>query len=39
MRKKIDKLGWSEMIVDRITSEKPLCDECIDDLKTYFGKK
>lgn len=39
MRKKIDKPGQSEMTVDRITSGKPLSDECINDLKTYFGRK
>lgn len=30
---------WIEMTNNRLKSRKPLCDECIDDLKTYFGKK
>lgn len=31
--------GRSEITVDRIRSGKPLYGECINDLKTYFGRK
>lgn len=30
---------WKDMTKDRLRSGKPLCDECIDDLRIYFGKK
>lgn len=30
---------WIEMTDERIKSGKTLCDECINDLKTYFGRK
>jgi len=39
MRQKKDIPGWIEMTNDRIKSGKPLCNECINDLTTYFGRK
>jgi len=30
---------WIEMTNDRLESGKPLCDECTNDLITYFGRK
>ncbi len=30
---------WIEMTNDRLESGRPLCDECINDLTTYLGRK